>query len=170
MKSYQENNIRKTYYVEGNTARNLQLVPDYQVEGSPSKREQQTRETVKRKKVNPGMDIFSFLLFAIAVSVTFYTCIEYLSVQSNITQMEKKAATLESELVKLENQNKAALSEINTSLDLNYIYQVATNELGMVYPKENQVITYESTLSDYVRQYGDIPDESESSILSKIIN
>ncbi|MDF2473725.1 MAG: Septum formation initiator, partial [Anaerocolumna sp.] len=153
MKNYQKNNIRKTYYVEGNTARNLQAVPDYQVEEVPLRREQPRRETRKRKKANISMDIFSFLFFAIAVTITLYTCIEYLGVQSNITRMEKKAATLESELVKLENQNRAALSEIDTSLDLNYIYKVATNELGMVYPKENQVITYESTLSDYVRQY-----------------
>jgi hypothetical protein len=47
---------------------------------------------------------------------------------------------------------------------------VATNELGMVSPQNNQVITYDSNLSDYVRQYKDIPEENKDSLLDKIIN
>jgi len=36
-------------------------------------------------------------------------------------------------------------------------YDVATNKLGMIYAKKNQVITYEKTESEYVRQFEDIP-------------
>jgi hypothetical protein len=39
----------------------------------------------------------------------------------------------------------------------------------MVYPNENQVITYESTLSDYVRQYKDIPEASTTTLLDGIL-
>jgi cell division protein FtsL len=170
MNNNKVNHYNKTYYVEGNVARNMQAVPDYQVEELPSRREQPKRREQRRTRVNTGMDAFSFLFFAIAVTVTLYTCIEYLSVQSNITQMEKEVVTLEGDLMKLKNENRAAVSQINTSLDLNYIYKVATKQLGMVYPDGNQVITYKSTVSDYVRQYADIPEESKTTLLGKITN
>ena len=38
------------------------------------------------------------------------------------------------------------------------IYQIAVEELGMVYPDKNLVITYESSDGSYLRQYRDIPD------------
>ena len=31
------------------------------------------------------------------------------------------------------------------------------NELGMVYPERDQVITYDAGVSEYVKQYHDIP-------------
>ena len=40
----------------------------------------------------------------------------------------------------------------------------------MVYPNKNQVIAYESTLSDYVRQYKEIPEVEKSSILDNIVD
>ena len=43
-------------------------------------------------------------------------------------------------------------------MDLQYIYQVATEELGMTYPKKGQVLEYENTSAEYVRQYGEIPE------------
>jgi cell division protein FtsB len=83
--------------------------------------------------------------------------------------MNKEITKAENELSRVKNENKAILSSINTSLDLNYIYEVATRELGMVAPNNNQVITYKSTLSNYVRQYEDIPEDNEQSILDFII-
>lgn len=157
------------YSIEGNAARKLQAVPDYQKVERPDRRQQTRREIQKKRKTNPSMDIVSMLILTFAIAVTVYSCLEYLSVQSRISQMNKKIVELESELIKTKNENTSALSEINTSLDLDYIYKVATKELGMVYPKENQVIAYESTLSDYVRQYKDIPKADDSNIINKII-
>jgi hypothetical protein len=44
------------------------------------------------------------------------------------------------------------------SSDLDYVYKVATEELGMVYANKNQVRLYNKTESEYVRQYEDIPE------------
>ena len=49
-------------------------------------------------------------------------------------------------------------TSINTSIDLNEIYEIATKELGMVYAKKDQVLLYDKTESEYVRQYEDIPE------------
>ncbi len=61
------------------------------------------------------------------------------------------------------------MTELNTSLDLKNIYEIATSELGMVYQKENQVIPYKSNKSDYVKQYADIPEVNSGSLLDKLL-
>ena len=43
-------------------------------------------------------------------------------------------------------------------MDLDYVYKVATEELGMVYANKDQVRLYNKTESEYVRQYEDIPE------------
>ena len=43
-------------------------------------------------------------------------------------------------------------------MDLQYIYQVATEELGMTYPKKGQISEYENSSAEYVRQYEEIPE------------
>ena len=42
-------------------------------------------------------------------------------------------------------------------MDLDHVYKVATEELGMVYANKNQILLYDKTESEYVRQYEDIP-------------
>jgi len=158
------------YSIEGNAARKLHAVPDYQETSFPSRREEIRREIRRKHKLNTGMDIVSMIILTFAIAITVYTCLEYLSVQSNITQMNKEIVRLESELMKLQNENASALSEIDTSLDLDYIYEVATGELGMVYPDKNQVIAYESTISNYVRQYKDIPEVKRSTFIDKFLD
>ncbi len=164
-----ENNNYKTYanyYTQGSAAKNLHELPRYEEEKLP-----QVRRVKKTKKmVNPSIDLFSIFVLTGAIVLTLITCVDYLKVQSSIVSMNKNIANLESNLAKLEDENGAMLARINTSLDLNHIYQIATNELGMVYPNDNQVITYESTLSDYVRQYENIPASNSSSIMDKLLN
>ena len=43
-------------------------------------------------------------------------------------------------------------------MDLDHIYDVATKELGMVYANKNQILLYDKTESEYVRQYEDVPE------------
>jgi len=158
------------YSTYGNTARKLQVMPGYEEADDVKPIRQPERQKRRKPKQSLGIDLFSVLFLTAAIAVTLYTCIDYLKVQTQVTEQNKQIAQLEHRLVKLQNQNKDALAKINTSLDLNYIYEVATKELGMVYPNENQVITYKSNLSDYVRQYEEIPEENSTSLLDKILN
>lgn len=157
------------YYTQGNAAKKLQVVPKYPNEKEQELVQQPVRLPKRKSRLNQGIDMLSLLVMTAAIVVTLYTCVEYLRVQTNISQMNKEIASLESDLTKLQNENKDALSQINTNLDLNYIYQVATNELGMVYPNNNQMISYESNPSGFVRQYSDIPEESKDTLLDKIL-
>ena len=88
---------------------------------------------------------------------TLYICVSYLKLQSSVTARLNHIESLEESIEKLKGDNDALLTRINTSVDLDYVYQVATEELGMVYANKDQVRLYNKTESEYVRQYEDIP-------------
>jgi cell division protein FtsB len=63
----------------------------------------------------------------------------------------------EEELGNLKADNALLERQLQTYVDLDHIYDVAVNELGMVHPSEDQVIYYSQVESEYVRQYDEIP-------------
>ena len=48
--------------------------------------------------------------------------------------------------------------KIRDKYSLTYVYDVATNRLGMVYSQKGQVLYYESANEDYVKQLKDVPE------------
>ncbi|MBB2182706.1 septum formation initiator family protein [Lachnospiraceae bacterium MD1] len=144
-----------TSYVEGNTVRKLNAAPNIHREqplSVPSPHRQ-----IKRQPVSSGMTLASLLVLTIAIIATVYVCVDYLKLQYNVNQMEKSIITLEREVTEMTKVNDAAYEDINETYDLEYIYEVAVNDLGMVYPNNNTVITYEPSEDGYVRQFEDIP-------------
>ena len=77
----------------------------------------------------------------------------------NLTLLEEKVRIQDEieELNELTNSNDELELEINAGIDYEQIYNTAVNELGMVYPERDQVITYDAGVSEYVKQYHDIP-------------
>ncbi len=159
---------KQNLYVEGNAARKLMAVP----EREPRKRIERkeiSRSTRRNREKALSID-FRFLVFLMAASVvTLYVCVGYLGVQSDITNNSKKIASLESQLNSLKDENDAALGRLSTTIDLEQIYKVAVEELGMVYAGKEQVRLYNSTESDYVIQYKDIPNIEKSSIIDMLL-
>ena len=143
-------------YVEGNTVRKVERVPRYeeQERGHQQKRNVSHTVTVRRNQEKAlQMNLFSVLLLTVAV-----ICTLYLKLQSSVTARLNHIESLEESIEKLKGDNDALLTRINTSVDLDYVYKVATEELGMVYANKDQVRLYNKTESEYVRQYEDIPE------------
>lgn len=103
------------------------------------------------------MDLPYVIILTIASVFTLCLCVNYLHVQSSITARMHNIERMEARLEQLKAENDDMETSINTSVDLNKIYEIATKELGMVYAKKNQVLLYDKTESEYVRQYEDIP-------------
>ena len=76
---------------------------------------------------------------------------------------------MEKELNNLTKENKVQTNQLIAALDLDEIYQTATEELGMVRPSKNQVVYFDSNISDFVKQYGEIPKSNGSSIIDDIL-
>ncbi len=153
------------YYVHGSAVRKQQTQSNtaykparhIHTETAPNRE----RKTSPKAAPAPAWDLKSLLFVVATIVIAFGMCVSYLQAQESITSMSKRVATLESEILTLKNQNDAAYSKINSSVDLSYVYEVAVNELGMVHAKDYQVIPYSSKKSNSVRQYGEIPEETE---------
>ncbi|MCD7863813.1 MAG: hypothetical protein LUG61_09985 [Lachnospiraceae bacterium] len=85
--------------------------------------------------------------------------LRYLSLQSDITQLRTNIQSLESEVNDLTVSNDEYLSRIEASVDLEDVREVAIMDLGMVYATEDQIITYDSQIDDYMEQSVVVSDE-----------
>lgn len=162
-------------YVDGNTVRKLEVAPaperirpgreEYDLE---KERKSRMRKIQRKREKAKELDLFSVMWLVLAVGITFIVCVKYLSVQSELTVTTKEITALENEILSLKEENKTELDSVTADIDLDYIYKVATEKFGMIHPDKDQVVPYESTKSDSVRQYGDIPGGTSESIISKI--
>ncbi|NLL72350.1 MAG: hypothetical protein GX237_02345 [Clostridiales bacterium] len=163
------NNKRYQYgtnynYIEGSTARKRDLsynyaLPDYDV---PERERRQApkpeRQVRSRPKELTGINRGTLFVLTIAIVATLYCCIEFIMLQNDVSKMESSILTMERTLSSKKNVNDAGYEQIDMAYDLDYVYNIAVNELGMVYPNNNEVITFDKATESYVRQYGDIPD------------
>lgn len=147
-----------TNYVDGNTVRKQSVVPDIRREEQQYEIPSPRRQEHSQPKSLQGISFTSLLVLTCAIVATLYVCVEYLKLQYDVNQMDKSIISLEHTLTTMSKENDAAFEQVNTITDLDYVYKVAVEELGMVYPNKNTVITYQSSNDDYVRQYHDIPE------------
>lgn len=142
-------------YVSGNTVRTARPQPE-RVGQEPQRRA--VSHTVRRNQEKAlHMDLPYVVMLTAAAVCALSICVSYLHVQSSITGRIHNIELLEQQLEQLKSENDALETRINTDIDLDYVYKVATQELGMVYANRDQVRLYDKTESEYVRQYEDIP-------------
>lgn len=140
-------------YVYGNTVRK----PDVKRAMEEEPRRRLSNETRKNRDKARHMNLgYVTFLFA-ALLVAGFVLVNYIQLQSDITNSVKQIAALESRLNNLKQENDEEYSRLMSSVDLEEIKRVAIGELGMTYAAEEQVITFTNEGSDYVRQYADIP-------------
>ena len=165
---------RTSYAVEGNTARKLSAVPDYdaykrqrqeqirrELEAQRVEEEQRARQekAIRRNQMRAlsfGRGYVTFL--TIAGVITAVISAGYIKLQSDLTAHLKNISKLESQLEDVRADNSAAAKCLNTAADLRYVKQVAIADLGMHYAGSDQVVYYTVDNADYMNQYADIPD------------
>lgn len=173
MKEEEVSNRRTVNYIEGNTVRKMEAVPQRrseQVHRELERKQEKDRVREERQReariaarrnqeralqMSPGYVVF----LAVAMAAMVGVCGVYLKLQSDIANRMKTVAALESQVTSLKTDNDANLKRINTSIDLESIKNTAINELGMVYPSKDQIIYFHIDTSDYMNQYEDIPEK-----------
>jgi cell division protein FtsL len=147
------------YSVNGNTVRKLYAVPerDRRHENDRRVKKELSASTLRNRQKALSMNLGYVIFLAAAIVITATVCIQYLQIQSSITQKTKAIASLESQYTDLKAENDAAMVRLDSSLDLDYIYKVATEELGMIYAGKEQVVLYDSVENGYVKQFSNIP-------------
>ncbi|MBP5384032.1 MAG: cell division protein FtsL [Lachnospiraceae bacterium] len=138
-------------YIYGNTARALQPVAaEIPTEVKLSHRARRNRERARHMN-------FGYVFFlTLAIVATGIGCLQYLQLQSDVTNSVKRISVLESRLNEIKAENDDTESRIKGTVGLEEIKKRAMNELGMQYATPEQIVKYESDDTDYVRQYIDI--------------
>lgn len=136
---------RNSIYVQGNTARRLEVLPQI---------EQTHRNRARARRMNIGYVLF----LAVAMVAAGMILTMYLSLQSDITNSIKNISRQEKILNDLRLDNDENYSRITSSINLDEVKRIAIQELGMGYAQEGQIITFNGESSDYVRQTGEIPN------------
>ena len=99
---------------------------------------------------------YVFFLCA-ALVATGIILVNYIGLQSDITNSVEHISALEKQLNDLKLSNDEEYNRISSSVDLEEIKRIALQELGMQYAEEGQIITFASETNDYVKQMADIP-------------
>ena len=145
-------------YVEGNVVRKTEPGQNRPKSSNPIKDHRKTSYQVRRNQEKALRIDLPYLLILISASCcTLFICLNYLHVRTTMTRRMDHIKALEQELDALRAENDITQTRINTAVNLDYVYQIATEELGMVYANKDQVLMYHQTESEYVRQYEDIP-------------
>ena len=162
------NNDREHTYIDGNTVRRQQAVPQRR-EGVPGRkkelpqrskeeiiRDRERQRAAKRNRqralaVNRGYVMF----LAAATLICCGVCAVFIYFQSNITTHISSIASLETQLSDLKADNDAAENRLETAMTLDEI-KARAGELGLVYPGSDQIRHYSVESSDYMNQYSDV--------------
>ncbi len=142
------------YYVNGSAARDPQSIR------RPARSEAvvTVAHYEKRKAVlGLGYTLFLTLSICVAIAASFL----YVRTNAQLASIKSQVSKKQTELNEKLEKNDSLKESLNTNIDLDELYTKATQELGMVYPGKDQIIYYTSKNSDYVRQYGNIPDGDE---------
>lgn len=155
--------MKQTYYVNGNTVRELDAQPvrRERIDRTKIQEEQQKkrrRNAARRNReraLHMSKGYVAFL--TLCVGVVAFAAVALVQIQSQVTQRMEHIAALESQITDLKADNDARYKEIITSVDLDYIKDVAINQLGMQYATEEQIIYYSVENDNFMDQYSDIP-------------
>lgn len=140
-------------YIQGNTVRKPDVTRE--IEREPRKR---LSNTARKNREKAGHMNLGYVLFlSLALIATGWILINYIKLQSDITNSIDLISSLESELNDLKIANDEEYSRIASSIDLEEVRRIAIQELGMKYAKEGQIVTFTSENNDYVKQISSIP-------------
>ena len=147
----------KGEYVYGSAAPKREVAaPKREPQRETRQRPNKAEENVKQSRGFGA--VFTFFVTT-AVAAVLFTSTRYISEINLHNEQAGKLVSLQGELNELREVNDQKELDIDTSVDFNYIYNVATKELGMIHASDDQVITYESGESEYVIQYSNILGE-----------
>lgn len=154
-------NAYRTVYINDNLARK----PEAYVQAAPVRREKpeqpvhthvQTHTGAKNQGLNASFGFAFTVVMAAVMVVIFLTLVNFISLNIDISHKSKQIASLRKELSTVIMENDNMEMAINSSIDYDYIYKTATEELGMVYASQSQIVTYDHEDSEYVVQYKDV--------------
>ena len=144
-------------YIGDNLARILQE-PEL-----PNRRRNASREAERRLKARENAqkkEKTRRVIFTAITTVVVLACVVgMLSTISRNNELTSEVSSMENQIEELQVLNDSKEYTIDSSVDLSYVIQVATNELGMVRSSASQIKTFTTDATEYVQQVAEVPTE-----------
>lgn len=160
---------KKTYgtgnaYIDGNIVRRQEVevpLPGRQNERRRRAQEQKREQAFIREGKRRARE-FSYLYlagFGVICIAAFVLLGIFVHGEASLYHHSRNITNMQSQYEQLLENNNATEARLEASIDLDYIYSVATEQLGMSYPSEGQIIDYNKVEREHVRKYESIPNE-----------
>lgn len=155
-------NGRSRYIVEGSAVRKVESIPERYPEKAPERHSEPKRESKRSidEKADRALafDLKYTLFVTFSVILMIAAGVTVLYFQSNVEGRKENIDNLESQLEVIANDNTAYKLRLESIYSIDQLYDIAVNELGMVYAHKGQIVYYDGADDDYVNQYQDVPD------------
>jgi len=125
-------------------------------ERRPARVRRQAEQAAPLIGIRKGMDFLACAMLMAGLLVIAVAVIRLSRVRAASLELDRELTRLNNEYVNLVRMNDEAEQEIARSVDLNRVYEVAVGQYGMVFPRDNEVITINVRSEGYVRQYDDV--------------
>ena len=120
-------------------------------------RKQLSETTIRNRQRAKAVNKGHVIVIAIFCCAILFSCIRYLQLQTELTLKEKQINNLRKTYSQLKKDNDAYENQIRSSVDLDIVERISIAHLGMKHPSYEEVVTYETEGTSYVRQYQDVP-------------
>ena len=157
---------RSSYVTEGNTVRVVRretdpfyerdLIRKAALENRNNVEKSKAAASRRQQSVSIALPALMVLIAGVVITVVFG--FRFLKLKSSVDTHLASVRSMETTLENLRTENDALEQSIDTAVDLAYVYNVAVEKLGMVHAGQGNMISYEKTESEYVRQYERIPE------------
>lgn len=153
----------KQYYVNGSTVRKMEAQPLKKERPDQRKIEEDRKKQLRRNAARRNRERALYMsrgyvaFLTVCVAIVAIAAVSLIQIQSQVTQRMENIASLESQVTNLKADNDARYKEIITSVDLDYIKNVAMSQLGMKYASQEQIIYFSVENDNFMDQYSDIP-------------
>ena len=144
-------------YVYGNVA--VEVEPGYHEQSPEKPKKKVSKQVLKNRKQALHMNSAYVIFLTVAAGMAVIVCVNYVKLQSRITDRSKNITAMQKELANLKEENNAKFNAVMDSVNLDEIRDRAQNQLGMVYASPEQIVEYDNPATDYVKQFEEIPDD-----------
>ena len=144
-------------YVYGNVA--VEVEPGYHEQSPEKPKKKVSKQVLKNRKQALHMNSAYVIFLTVAAVMAVIVCVNYVKLQSRITDRSKNIRAMQKELANLKEENNAKFNAVMDSVNLDEIRDRAQNQLGMVYASPEQIVEYDNPATDYVKQFEEIPDD-----------
>lgn len=155
-RNYRQNASQR--YVYGNVVSNPEYDPRRHHE-EPEKRKRTSRQVRQNRRNALHMSSGYVVFLTMAAVLALVICVNYVRLQSRLTESSKHITVMQEELTQLKEENNTRYNAVMDSVNLEEIREKAQTDLGMVYAAAGQVVEYKKPSTDYVKQYENIPED-----------